>query len=131
MKIDVQFIPHAQHRYTTIGYWAVEGGTLVIQISEEICWPNRIAVLFHELIEAAWCIANNVTTAECDAFDDLFEREYAAGIWPKSVEAGFDKRCPYRTGHRWGTVMEHLVFWILGVRKRDMDAECDRLMGVE
>lgn len=130
MKIDIQFIPHASHRFTTIGHWFVDGDTLVIQISEEVCWENRVAVLFHELIEAAWCIAKGVTTAECDEFDAVFELEYAAGVWPYSVEAGFDKRCPYRKGHVWGSRFERLVLWILGADKRACDAECDRLMGV-
>jgi len=130
MNIKVQFIPHAQHVYTTIGYWAVKNDTLVIKISEEICWENRISVLFHELIEAAYCIANGITTAECDEFDALFEREYEEGKWPKSVEAGFDKRCPYRKGHIWGCRFEWLVLFILGADKKKCDAECNKLMGV-
>ena len=128
MKIDVRFIPHSSHRHTTIGYWRVMGDTLVIEISEEICWENRLAVLFHELIEAAWCIAHGITTAHCDEFDDLFELEYAAGRWAKSVEAGFDRRCPYRRGHIWGSRFERLVLWIIGADKAACDAECDRLM---
>jgi hypothetical protein len=131
MKIEIQFIPHANHKHTTIGYWYVENDTLTIQISEEICWENRVAVLFHELIESAWCISKGITTAECDAFDDMFELEYASGLWPKSVEAGFDKRCPYRKGHVWGSRFEKLVLWILGADKKACDAECDALMGVE
>jgi len=106
----------------------VQDDTLFIQISEEICWQNKIAVIFHELIEATWCMSKGITTAECDGFDDLFEREYEAGIWPKSVEAGFDKRCPYRKGHIWGSRFEWLVLWILGADKKALDAECDKLM---
>lgn len=130
MNIDVQFVPHTQHRYSTIGYWRVEDDILHIEISQEICWENRISVLFHELIEAAWCITHGITTAECDAFDDLFEREYTEGIRPKSVEAGHDKRCPYRKGHIWGCRFEWLVLFILGADKKKCDAECDALMGI-
>ena len=131
MKIDILFIPHADHKFTTIGHWAVEGDTLRIWISEEICWENRVSVLFHELIESSMCIAKGITTEECDAFDDMFEREYEAGIWPFSVEAGFDPRCPYRKGHIWGSRFEWLVLWLLGADKKKCDAECNKLMGVE
>jgi len=130
MKIIVQFIPHSQHKYTTIGYWEVKGDYLIIQISEEICWENRIAVLFHELIEVVICISKGITTEECDAFDKLFEEEYTRGIWPKSVEAGFDKRCPYRKGHIWGTRFERLVLFLIGADKKRCDAECNKLMGI-
>lgn len=130
MNIQIQFIPHKNHRHTTIGYWQFIGDDLIIQISEEISWKNKIIVLFHELIEAAICKSNGITTEECDAFDDLFELEYEQGIWPKSVEAGFDKRCPYRKGHIWGTRFECIVIWLLDGNKKELDAECDKLMGV-
>lgn len=131
MKIDIRFIPHAEHRFTTIGHWFVEGDTLIIQISNEICWKNKIAVLFHELIEASMCISRGITTEECDDFDSLFEKEYEAGVWPKSVEAGHDPRCPYRKGHKWGCRFERLVIFLLLASWNDLNAECDRLMGVE
>jgi len=129
MQIDIRFIPHSQHRFTTIGHWFVENDTLTIQISDEICWQNKIAVIFHELIEAGICVSKGITTEECDAFDALFEHEYELGIWPKSVEAGFDKRCPYRKGHIWGSRLEKLVLFLIGANRKECDAECDKLMG--
>lgn len=130
MNIKITFIPHKEHRFTTIGFWYVEKNTLHIEISKEICWENRVAVLFHELIEAAICISKGITTEQCDEFDELFELEYAMGKWPKSVEAGFDKRCPYRKGHIWGSRFERLVIFLLGADKKKLDAECDKLMNV-
>lgn len=131
MKIKIQFIPHKKHIHTTIGYWSVRNDVLTIQISQELCWENKIVVLFHELIEAAMCINKGITTEECDAFDDLFEQEYTEGKWPKSVEAGFDPRCPYRKGHIWGTRFERLVIFLLGANRKELDAECNKLMGIE
>lgn len=130
MKIQIDFIPHSQHRFTTIGHWFFKGDTLFIQISQEISWKNKIAVLFHELIEATICLADGVTTEECDAFDELFEKEYAEGKWPKSVEAGFDKRCPYRRGHIWGSRSERVIIWLLRGSWKELNEECDKLMGV-
>lgn len=129
MKIDVQFIPHAEHRFTTIGHWfETADGTLHIQISRELHWKYQVAVLFHELIEATMCRANGITTAECDEFDALFEREYDEGKWPKSVEAGFDRRCPYRRGHIWGSRFERVVIFLLGASWRDYNRTCLILM---
>jgi len=130
MNIDLKFIPHADHRFTTIGHWYVVDDVLVIQISKEICFANKVAVIFHELIEAAMCISRGITTEECDAFDEMFEKEYDAGIWPRSVEAGFDMRCPYRRGHIWGSRFERIVIFLLGASWRECNAECDKLMGV-
>lgn len=130
MNIDIRFIPHAQHRFTTIGHWFVENGTLVIHVSEEICWQNKIAVIFHELIEAGICISKGITTEQCDAFDEVFEQEYERGVWPKSVEAGFDPRCPYRKGHVWGSRFERIVIFLLGANWKECNRECDILMGV-
>jgi len=74
MKINVKFVPHKKHKFTTIGYWFVENDTLNIWISEELSWENRVLVLFHELIESAYCIRKGITTEECDEFDALFEK---------------------------------------------------------
>jgi hypothetical protein len=132
MKINVLSIPQARHRFTTIGDWWVDGAdTLQIRISEEISWQYQVAVLFHELIEFFICKAMGVGTEECDAFDLLFEHEYYIGKWPKSVEAGFDKRCPYRRGHIWGYRFERLTIWLLGDSWKDYCRVTDELMGVE
>jgi hypothetical protein len=127
-KIEINFIPHKEHKFTTIGHWAVENEILKIWISEEICWQNKAAVLFHELIEVFICISKGITTAECDEFDELFEKEYENGIWSKSIEAGFDKRCPYRIGHIWGSRFERIVIFLLGASWKDCNKECDELM---
>ena len=126
--IDIKFIPHKDHQFTTIGHWAVYDGHLRIYISEEICWQNKFAVLFHELIEVGMCLAKGITTEECDVFDALFEAEYDAGKWPRSVEAGFDPRCPYRAGHKWGSRFERVVIWLLGANWKKCNEECERLM---
>lgn len=134
MNIDIQFIPHSKHKFTTIGYWFMTdmedagGETLHIQISRELEWKYRIAVLFHELIEVTICMASGITTEECDRFDAMFEYEYSIGRWPKSVEAGFDKRCPYRKGHIWGTRFERLVIFLLKASWRDYNTACLDLM---
>jgi hypothetical protein len=129
-KISIEFIPHKDHKFTTIGHWFEDEFGAHIQISQELKWEFRIAVLFHELIEYSMCREEGITTKECDDFDALFEIEYEQGVWLKSVEAGFDKRCPYRKGHVWGSRFERLVIWLLGVSWVEYTEACDKLMGV-
>src|SRR5712692_5900044 len=112
-KIKIEFIPHKTHKFSTVGYWFIEGDLLTIQISNEICWQYKAAVLAHELIEVLLCILNGITTVECDNFDALFEKKYELGLVPKSVEPGFDRHCPYRKGHIWGCRLERFVIFLL------------------
>lgn len=128
MNINIEFIPHKQHRFTTIGYWFVKDDLLTVQVSREISWRNKIATIFHELMEAGYCIARGITTEECDEFDAMFEKEYEDGRWPVEVEAGFDKRCPYRKGHIWGCRFEWIVMFLLRADKEAEDEECLALM---
>ena len=86
-------------------------------------WP----ILFHEEIEIAWCIKNGVTSAECQKFDTMWEREIKTGLHKPEEEAGFDKRCPYRGGHVWGSRFERLVCWILGINWKKYCQDCEEI----
>jgi hypothetical protein len=130
MDLTIDFIPHKDHQFTTIGHWFEDADGLHIQISRELNWKFQVAVLFHELIEVFMCEAQGVKTPECDVFDALFESEYERGVWPKSVEAGMDKRCPYRKGHIWGRRFERLVIFLLGASWREYGDACDELLGI-
>lgn len=130
MNINILSIEQRDHRFTTIGdWWEDDAGILQIRITK-MPWRFEVAVLFHELIEFFICKADGIKTKECDEFDALFEREYESGIWPKSVEAGFDKRCPYRKGHVWGSRFERVTIWVLGASWREYCDFTDNLMGV-
>lgn len=128
--MDIFLIPQSKQRFTTVGYWAGDSIDEVrFWISIMSDWRFMIAVLFHETIEWSWCRTHWITTAQCDAFDQLFEEEYKAGR-SEEDEAGYDKRCPYRKGHVWGGRFERVVIWILGARWKDYVAECNKLMGI-
>jgi hypothetical protein len=45
----------------------------------------------------------------------LWEKELKDGIHKPEEEAGFDKRCPYRTGHQLGFITEYLTCVLLGL----------------
>lgn len=133
MKIEVKTQNIKAFQFTTIGHWYFthSDNTLHVQIatmSDDRYWW---AVLFHELIEFAWCRKNGVTTAVADRFDEWFEEQYRLGVIPKSEEAGFHRACPYRGGHVWGARFERAVIFILGANWKPYLRECDSLMGVK
>lgn len=111
----IRFIPLMENRVTTLGDWGEDENGFWMTITEMSDWRMEFLVLIHELTEWAICQYMGVTTEEADAFDALFEKEYAQGLHPIEQEAGFDKRCPFRKGHIWGARMERLFSWFLGV----------------
>ena len=131
MNINLKIIPQDEHRFTTIGdWWVDEKGVLQMRISKMADWRYEVAVLFHELIEFFVCKHLGIETKECDEFDLFYETQYEKGLIDRSKEAGFDKRCPYQKGHRWGARFERLIIWILGASWKKYLADCNRLMNI-
>ncbi len=62
------------------------------------------------------CQRDGVKTADCDRFDEWFEKEYEAGRISIVEEAGCDRRCPYHKGHMWGIKIERMFCWLLGLQ---------------
>lgn len=131
-KIDIKFIPQSEHKYTTIGYWTFDEktGELIITVSLMTDWRYMIAVVFHEMKEAAWCIAHGITQKECDDFDDEFEKLYESGKVQLSQEPGEDSKCPYYIGHMLGEADEALVVSLLGASWVGYLKETNALMGI-
>src|SRR5258708_33385114 len=124
MDFNIRGIPQDKQRFTTLGDWWEDELGLQIRITN-MHWKYQVAILMHELIEFSICKSEGITTEECDAFDTLFEQEYESGKWPKSVEAGFDRRCPYRRGHWWGDKFERLTIFLLGGTWKSYLKACD------
>lgn len=120
--------PVAEQRFTTLGDWWEENGKFTISISIMDDWRHEFLVLMHELTEWAICQRRGVKTADCDAFDAMWEREIEAGLQRIETEAGFDRRCPYRAGHVWGCRMERLFAFILSVPWREYCRACDAML---
>ena len=131
MKLDIKIVPQEQQRFTTIGYWEDDGENVIITISQMSDWRFIIAVLFHELIELFWCRANSVTQAQCDEWDESYEKLYKSGEKDLTEEPGDDPNCPYFDGHQWGGNLEWLVVKVLRASWKDYLKDCDRLMGTE
>lgn len=118
-----------EQRFTTLGdWWEDENGAFTIAITEMKDWRHEFLVLIHELTEWAICQATGVSTEAADKFDEEWEKDIRAGLVSAELEAGFDKRCPYRRGHVWGARAERLFCWLLGASWKDYLKECDKLI---
>lgn len=149
MKINIYTVHQRQHRFTTIGDWKLEyhprqpmpgrhrnahplvPRELTLWITEMPDWRWWISVLVHELVEVCYCMVKGITNKECDDFDAFYEAEYDAGRIPRSQEAGYDKRCPYRVGHVWGDRVSWVVDKLLRTDQKAMYAYFDKLMEVD
>ena len=135
LNIFIKEIRHEDQRVSTLGDWwwgdadhnLDQNGDLYIIISKMNDWRYTFPILFHELIEIAWCLVHGVTSVVADAFDDLWEEEIRQGLHKPEEEAGFDKRCPYRGGHIWGARFERLVCWILGINWKQYCRDCEEV----
>jgi hypothetical protein len=123
------FVPLSSQRFTTLGDWWQDcDGTYTIAVTEMRDWRYQFLVLMHELTEWSICCATGVSAKIADEFDAAWEEDIKSGLVSVSVEAGFDKACPYRQGHVWGARMERLFCYLLKANWKDYCRECDELL---
>ena len=125
MNIRINFIPHNQQRYETVGDWFYDAegtGDLIINVSNDV---NFVGVRFdtedrqnlialHELVEALLCRRRGITQKQVDEFD--------MKVWPvvdeicrEEDEPGDDPLAPYHKEHRFAMIIEHLMAHELGL----------------
>ncbi len=135
MRITIRAIPHADHRYATVGDWqfdevpSVAAGEdplciLHIKVSQLSDWRREALVAVHELVEALICKHANVTTEQVDEFDMNFEATRKDG---DDSEPGDDPAAPYYKEHQIATGIERLLATQLGVCWRDYEYELNSL----
>lgn len=124
MKIEIETIPHDQHRYTTVGDWYYkEDGTLVIKVSQLSDWRYEALIAIHELVEVILCKQDGVTTEVVDKFDKDFEANREEG---NEVEPGDEPNAPYVKQHCIATGVERVLAAALGVSWKLYEKElCD------
>ena len=109
LKINFEVIPSSQQRYPTCGdYWLDEKGVWQFRVSRMGNLFYEILVLIHELTEWAMCEVIGIKETDIMKFDEMFEKERAAGLW-KDEEPGDDDRAPYRYQHQCATEVERLA----------------------
>ena len=116
LEIKVKTIPHAQHRYETVGdYWTTDKGEVKreVRVSEMGNWKYEFLVAIHEQIEQALCINRGISEELITKFDE----EYEASRRPDDLtsEPGDDSNAPYRREHFFATSIERLIAAELGV----------------
>lgn len=70
MRIVIESIPHASHRYPTVGdWWRDEHGVLQIRVSETEDPRDALLVALHELIEVTLCEHRGISEQAVTDFD--------------------------------------------------------------
>ena len=121
-------IPHAEHRYPTVGDWQFsQEGTLLVLASDLGDPAMTLLVLVHELIESTLCCFRGIAEPSVTAFDIAYEKERDAGQHTDDDEPGDDPRAPYRREHRFAELIERLLAHELKVDWQEYERRIDAL----
>jgi len=119
MYIDIQSIPHREHRYDTLGdyYYSrqmTECGRerLNIRVSKIDNENYSYLVAMHELIEAWLCQKRGISVKDIDDFDMKFKGE---------GEPGDEIDSPYYKEHQFATKIEKMLCEELGIKWEDYE----------
>jgi hypothetical protein len=122
--IEIRVIPHNSQRYDTVGDWWLDDGGWHIRVSETGNWRYNFLVVFHELLEVAWCCWKGVRQSDVDAFDREYERNRKPG---DNSQPGDDPKAPYRVGHQFAEAAERLAAAVLCVNWGEYTKTLDSL----
>lgn len=125
MKIIIETIPHASHRYPTCGDWFRDSdGTLHIKVSEEIGDKFALLVALHELIEVTLCEERGMACEQVDKFDIAYEKTRAEN---DDGEPGDSPDAPYRKEHFFATSIERLMCAEMGIEWNKYESDIFKL----
>jgi hypothetical protein len=116
MKKVIETIPHAKHRYETVGdYWIDDEGVIQFRQSDMHNEDFEFLVSIHEQIEEHMTRRRGLKEPDIKAFDEMYEKERSEGLHSQSDEPGFDKRAPYLKEHTIATGVEMMLAGHMGV----------------
>lgn len=125
MKINIESIPHKEHRYPTCGDWWIDpDGTIQIRVSEEMGDKSQQLVAVHELAEVLMCLANGVSQEDVDRFDMDFEKHRHPD---DESEPGDHAEAPYCREHGYATAIERIMATHMGVEWLDHEKRITEL----
>lgn len=128
MNINIQTIPHDQHRYPTCGDWWLDTeGNLQIRVSAMGNQDYEALVALHELVEVLLCKKRGISTERVDAFDMQFEKDRELGLHGENDEPGDDPQAPYKREHFFATNIEALMSSELGVDWKTYESTIEKL----
>lgn len=123
VKINIEIIHHAQHRYPTVGdWWVGPEGTLEIRVSKLKDPRHEALIAIHELTEVLIETVKRLGkldvppaefVAEADKFDETYEENRAEG--DDESEPGCETTAPYYQGHMAASAIENIAAMLLGV----------------
>ncbi len=119
-SIDIQFIPHDEQRYNTVGDWwlSEEEGVLHIRVTAMPRVGSMVALAAHELVEWWLCRLAGIRQEDVDAFDIEWEKNNALDGEPGDAPAA-----PYHTQHCFATAVERIIVAASGINWTDHEAE--------
>jgi hypothetical protein len=113
MKIVIEFIPHNEQRYDTVGdYWVDGDGNWQLRVDKMDNEYSQWAVAVHELVEMMLVVTRAIPLWKIDEFDMHFKGEGEPGDDPKS---------PYFEEHTFSTSIERMVCEALGINWKEHD----------
>jgi len=126
MNIQIQIIPHNEHRYETVGdWWLDDDGTLQVRVSKLSDSRYEALVVIHELVEVLIESVKRTgkleipqkLVEETDMFDKRYE--YGRAADDEESEPGCEPDCPVYQGHMAASAIENIVAMLLNVNYND------------
>ena len=119
MKLNIATIPHSEQRFGQVGDWEIdEGGVIQIRVSQMDNPPFELAVVLHEIIEVALCLAANVSEGSVDRFDMAYMG---------SGEPGDNPAAPYHKQHVTASICERAIAHCLNIDWNEYSKAIERL----
>lgn len=119
-RIVIDFIPHDQQRYPTVGDWLYEGSTLLIRVSRTADPRYEQLVAAHELVEVLQCNLDGVSQEVVDHFDTVTGKDLD--------EPGDSPDAPYHAQHLIASAVERVLASAMHV---DWEAYADALEALD
>lgn len=124
MRIVIETIPHASHRYPTVGdYWRDTDGTMQVRVSEVTDERHALLVAVHEVIEAFLCEQRGIAEEAITAFDCA----HLADDDPWVDDPGHCPEAPYHREHVFAECIERLFAFEMGVNWQAYGAAIEAL----
>lgn len=119
MRIVIETIPHAAHRYPTVGdYWRDRDGTMQVRVSAMADERHALLVAIHEVIEAHLCEQRGISEESITAFD----KQHLADDDPWVDDPGHCPDAPYHREHVFAECIERLFAFEIGVNWQEYEA---------
>ena len=113
-QIIIDYIPHSEQRYNTLGDYYCEGNVLHIKVSDTGDEYYNELVAVHEMVEEMITRHHGIDEPIIMGFDEDYEVERELGLHDKDDEPGFDNRSPYRDEHTIAEGIEMMLCGVLG-----------------